>query len=149
MGSSPSTGYTMDIAVTNSASVPLLSSHSVVSDSTTPCTAAHQASCASPTPAVCSDSGPSSWWCHPAISSAVVSFSSPFNLSQHQGLFQWIGSSHKTAQSIGASASASALPMNIQGWFCLGLTGLISLQSKGLSRVFSSTTVGRHQFFST
>ena len=68
-----------------------------------------------------------------------------FNLSQHQGLFQWVGSSG--GRSIGASASASVLPMNIQDWFPLGLTGLISLQSKGLSRVFSNTTVQKHQFF--
>ena len=61
-----------------------------------------------------------------------------FNLSQHRGLFQWVGS---------ASASASVLPMNIQGWFPLGLTGLISLLSKALSKVFSNTTVWKHQFF--
>ena len=74
-----------------------------------------------------------------------------FNLSQHQGHFQWVSSSHQKSwhgQSIGASASASVLPMNIQGWFPLGLTGLISLQSEGLSRVFFSTTVQKHQFFS-
>ena len=59
------------------------------------------------------------------------------NLSQHQGLFQWVGSSHRIGQSIGASASASVLPMNIQGWFPLGWTGWISLMSKGLWRVFS------------
>ena len=67
-----------------------------------------------------------------------------FNLSQHQGLFQWVSSSHQVAKSIGASASASVLPMNIQGWFPLGLTGVISLQSKGLSRVFSSARVQKH-----
>ena len=74
-----------------------------------------------------------------------LSYPSPpaFNLSQHQGLFQWSG-----GQSFGASASASVLPMSIQGWFSLGLTGLISLQFKGLSRVFSSTTAQKHQFFS-
>ena len=64
-----------------------------------------------------------------------------FNLSQHQGFFQWVSSSLPGCQSIGASASASVLPMNIQDWFPLGLTGLISLQSKGLSRVFFRTTV--------
>ena len=69
-----------------------------------------------------------------------------FNLSQHQGLFQTFFTSG--GQSIGASTSTSVLPMNIQGWFPLGLTGLISLLSKGLSRVFSSTTVWKHQFFS-
>ena len=72
-----------------------------------------------------------------------------FNLSQHQGLFQWVSSSHQVPKVLGASASASVLPMNIQDWFLLGLTGLISLQSRGLSRVFSSTTVQKHQFFST
>ena len=68
-----------------------------------------------------------------------------FNLSQHQGLFQWVGSSG--GQSIGVSASASVLPMNIQDWSPLGWTGWISLQSKGLSRVFSNTAVQKHQFF--
>ena len=74
-----------------------------------------------------------------------------FNHSQHQGLFQWVSSlrqfSASGGQSIGVSASASVLPMNIQGWFPLGWTGWISLQSKGLSRVFSNTTVQKHQFF--
>ena len=79
---------------------------------------------------------------HPLLSSS----SPAFNLSQHQGLFQWVNSSG--GQSIGVSASASVLPMNIQDWFPLGLTGLISLLSKGLSRVFSNTTVQKHQFFS-
>ena len=68
-----------------------------------------------------------------------------FNLSQHQGLFKWVSSSYPRGQSIGASASV--LPMNIQDWFSLGWTGCISLQSKGLSRVFSNTTVQKHQFF--
>ena len=78
-----------------------------------------------------------------------LSFPSPpaLSLSQHQGLSQWVGSLHHMA-CIGASASASVLPMNIQGWFPLGLTHLNSLQSKGLSRVFSNTTVHKHQFFS-
>ena len=71
------------------------------------------------------------------------------NLSKHQGLFQWVGFFASCGQSIGASASASVLPMNIQGWFPLGLTGLISLLSKGFSRVFSSPTVQKHQFFGT
>ena len=70
------------------------------------------------------------------------------NPSQHQGLFQWVNSSHEVA-SIGVSASASVLPMNTQDWSALGWTGWISLQSKGLSRVFSNTTVQKHQFFST
>ena len=70
-----------------------------------------------------------------------------FNLSQHQGLFQWVSSLPSGGQSVGASAFTSVLPMNIQDSFPLGLTGLISLQSKGLSRVFSNTTVEKHQFF--
>ena len=92
-------------------------------------------------------------WVSDAIQpSCPLSSPSPpaFNFSQLQGLFQWVSSLHQYfgGQSIGASASASVLPMNIQGWFPLGLTDLISLQSKGLSRVFSNTTVQRHQFFS-
>ena len=76
-----------------------------------------------------------------------------FNLSQHQGLFQWVNSSHQVTKVLGVSASASVLPktipVNIQDWFPLGLTGLISLKSKGLSRVFSNNTVQRHQFSPT
>ena len=82
---------------------------------------------------------------HPLLPSS----SPALNLSQHQGLFQWVGSSHHVAKSIGASASASVFPVNIQGWFPLGLTGLIFLLSKGLSRVFYSTTFWKHQFFDT
>ena len=104
-------------------------------------------SCPSPTPGVHSNSCPSSRWCHPAILSSVIPFSSflqsfpssrPFPMSQ----FYTSG-----GQSIGVSASASILPMNIRGWFPLGWTGWISLQSKGLSRVFSNTTVQKHWFF--
>ena len=104
--------------------------------------------CPSPTPEVYSNSCPLSWWCHPAISSSVVPFSSfpqslpasgSFPMSQ---LFTW------GSQSIGVSASASILPMNTQDWSPLGWTGWISLQFKGLSRVFSNTTVQKHQFFS-
>ena len=97
---------------------------------------AHQASCPSLSPRVCSDSCPLSQWYHPAISSSVIPISCPQSF-QHQGLSQWVS----------ASASASVLPMNIQGWFPLGLTGLISLQSKGFSRVFSRTTIWKHPFF--
>ena len=88
-------------------------------------------------------------WVGDAIQpSHLLSSSSPlaFNLSQHQGLFKWVSSSHQVAN-IGVSASASVLPMNIQDWFPLGLTGLLSLQSEELSRVFSNTTIQRHQFF--
>ena len=81
--------------------------------------------------------------CHPLSSPSPPAF----NLSQHQGLFRWISSSHQY-WSVGASTSASVLPMNIQGWFPSGWTGWISLQSKGLSRVFSNTTVQKHHFFS-
>ena len=113
----------------------------------TPRTAAHQAYLSITNAWACSKSCSSSWWCHPVISSSVVPvFTSPqalpatesFPMSQ---LFAWVG------QSIGTSASASVLPMNIQDWFPLGLTALISFQSKGLSRVFSNTTVQKHQFF--
>ena len=115
----------------------------------TPWTTARQASLSSTNSGVHSDSCPSSWWCHPAISSSVVPFSpcpqslpasESFPVSQ---LFAWGG------QSIGVSALASVLPKNTQGWSPLEWTGWISLQSMGLSRVFSITTVQKHQFFST
>ena len=105
--------------------------------------------CPSPTPGVHSNSWPSSRWCHATTSSSVVPFSScpqslpasgSFPKSQ---LFTWGG------QSIGISASVSVLPMNTQDWSPLGWTGWISLQSKGLSRVFSNTPVQKHQFFGT
>ena len=89
---------------------------------------------------------------HEAIQSSLTQLSpSPpaFSLSQHQDLFQWVGSWHQVTKVLGSSASASVLPMNVQAWFPLELTGLISLQSKGLSRVFSSTTIQKHQFFGT
>ena len=97
----------------------------------------------------CSNSSPLSQWCHPTILSSVISFSSCLQFSQHQGFFlmNWLFPSG--GQSIGMSISASVLPLNIQGWFPWGLTGLISLQSKGLSRIFSNITVQKHQFFST
>ena len=121
---------------------------SVVSDSLRPHGSQHaRPPCSSPTPGVYPNSCPLSQWCHPAISSSVIPFSScpqslpasgSFPMSQ---LFTWGG------QSIGVSASASFLPMNTQDWSPLGWTGWISLQSKGLSRVFSNTTVQKHQFF--
>ena len=100
--------------------------------------------CPSPSPGACSNSCPLSQWCHPTISSSVIPFSSCLQSFPVSGSFpmSWLFPSGR--QSIGASASASVLPMNIQGWFLLGLTGLISLQSKGLSRVFN-TTVQKHQ----
>ena len=125
-------------------------SRSVMSDSLWP----HESQdtrppCPSPTPRVHPNSCPSSWWCHPAISSSVVPFSScpqslpaseSFPMSQ---LFAWRG------QSTGVSALASVVPMNTQGWCPSEWTGWISLQSKGLSRVFSNTRVQKNQFFCT
>ena len=105
--------------------------------------------CPSLSPRVCSDSCLLSQWCHPAISSSATPFSSCPQSCPASGSFPMSQLFTSGGQSIRASASASVLPMNIQGWFSLGLTGLISLQSKGLSRVFSSTTAQKHQFFST
>ena len=123
-------------------------SRSVESDSLRPHESQHaRPPCPSPTPRVYSNSCPSSQWCHPVISSSVVPVSScpqclpasgSFPMSQ---LFAWGG------QSIGVSVSASVLPVSTQDWLHLGWTGWISLQSKGLSRVFSNTTVQDHQFF--
>ena len=124
-------------------------SRSVVSDSLRPHESLHaRPPCPSPTPGVHPDSCPSSQWCHPAISSSVIPFSScpqslpasePFPMSQ---LFAWGG------QSTGVSTLASFLPKKSQGWSPSERTGWISLQSKGLPRVFSNTTVQKHQFFS-
>ena len=111
-------------------------------------TAACQASCLSPTPGAFSNSCPSSWWCHPTILSSVVS-SSCLQSFPASGSFPMSQFFTSGGQSIRASASASVLPVNIQDWFPLRLTGSISLQSKGLSRVFSNTTVQKHQFFGT
>ena len=103
--------------------------------------------CPSPTPGVCSNSCPLSWWCHSTISSSVVPFFSclqsfPASRSFPRSQFFALGS-----QSIGISSLASVLPMNTQDWFSLGWTGLSFLQFKGLSRVFSKTTVQKHKFF--
>ena len=121
-----------------------------MSDSLQPHESQHaRAPCLSPTPGVHSNTCPSSRWCHPAISSSVIPFlsypqslpaSESFPMSQ---LFSWGG------QSTGVSALASFLPKNTQDWSPLGWTGWISLQSKGFSRVFSNTTVQKHQLFST
>ena len=122
-------------------------SHSVVSNCLQPHESQHtRPPCPSPTPRVYPNSCPSSWWCHPAISSSIIPFSScPQSLPASRSflvsqLFTWGG------QSIGVSASVFA--MNTQDWFPLGWTGWISLQSNGLSRIFSNTTVQKHQFFS-
>ena len=103
--------------------------------------------CPSPTPGACSNSCPLSHWCHPTISSSVVPFSSFLQSLPASGSFLMSQFFTTGGQSIGASASTSVLPMTIQDWFPLGLNGLISLQSKGLSRVCSITTVQKYQFF--
>ena len=97
--------------------------------------------CPSPTPGVYSNACPLSWWCHPTISSSVVPFSSRLQSFPTSGSFPMSQLFVSGGQIIGVSASTSVLPMNIQDWFPLGWTGWISLQSKGLSRVFSNTTV--------
>ena len=123
-------------------------SHSVVSDSLQPHGLQHtRLSYASLIPGACSNSSPSSWWCIPTISSSVVPFSSCLQSFPASGCFP---RSQFTSggQSIGISTSGSVLPKNIQDWFPLGWTDWISLQSKALSRVFTYTTVQKHQFFS-
>ena len=103
--------------------------------------------CPSPTPRACSNSCPSSWWCHPTISSSVIPFSSRLQSFPASGSFQMSQLFTSGGQNIVVSASTSVLPMNTQDWSPLGWTDWISLQSKGLSRVFSNTTVQKHQFF--
>ena len=102
----------------------------------------------SPTPGAYSDSCPSNRWCHPTILSSVVPFSSRSQSFPASGSFPMSQFFLSGGQSIGVSASISVLPMSIQNWFPLGWTCWISLKSKGLSRVFSNTTVKKHQFFS-
>ena len=122
--------------------------HSVVSDSLWPHGLQQytRPPCPSPTPGVYSNSCPLSQWCHPTTSSSVVPFSSHLQSFPASGSFQ-MSQFASGGQSIGVSASESVLLMNIQDWFPLGWTGWISLQFKGLSRVFSNTTVQKHQFF--
>ena len=103
----------------------------------------------SPTPVVYSNSCPLSQWCHPTISSTVIPFSSCLQSFPASGSFQMSQLFTSGGQRIGVSASTSVLPMNTQDWYPLGWTGWNSLQSKGLSRVFSNTTVQNHQFFGT
>ena len=103
--------------------------------------------CSTPTPRVYSNSCPLSWWCNPTISSSVVPFSSRMQSFRASGSFPMSQFFAPGGQSIGSSASASVLPMNTQDCSPLGWTGWISLQSKGLSRVFINTTVQKHQFF--
>ena len=102
--------------------------------------------CPSPTPGVNSNSCWLSQWCHPTISSSVIPFSSCLQSFPASGSFPMSQFFTSSGQSIGVSTSTLVLPMNIQNWFPSGLTGLISLQPKGLSRVFSNTTVQKHQF---
>ena len=103
--------------------------------------------CPSPAPGAYSNSCPSSWWYHPTISSSVIPFSSCLQSNPASGSFPLSQFFPSGGQSIGASASTSVLPKNIQELYPLGWTGWISLQAKGLSRVFSNTTVQKHQFF--
>ena len=122
-------------------------SRSVMSDSLRPHGLHHaRLPCPSPTPGPYSNSCPSSRWCHPTISSSIIPFSSCLQSCPASGSFPMSQFLASGGHSIGVSASASVLPMNIQDWFLLRLTGLISLQSKRLSRV-SNTTVQKHQFF--
>ena len=122
-------------------------SHSVVSDSLRTHEPQHpRLPCASPTPRVYSNSCLLSWWCHPTVSSSVIPFSHLQSFPA-SGSFQISQLFTSGGQNIGVSASASVLPMNIQDWFPLGWTGWVSLQSKGLSRVFSNTTVQKHKSF--
>ena len=115
---------------------------SVVSDSLPPHGLQHaRLSCPSPTPSAYSNSCPSSWWYHPTISSFVFPFSTCLQSFPASGSFPMSQSFASGGQSTGAAVSASVLPMNIQDWFPLELTGLISLQSKGLLRVFSNITI--------
>ena len=123
-------------------------SHSVVSDSLHPHGLQHaRPPCLSVTPRVCSNLCPLSWWCHPTILSSVVPFFSHLQSFPGSGSFQMSQFFTSGGQSIGVSALAWVLPVNIQDWFPLGWTGWISLQSKGPLRVFSNITVQKEQFF--
>ena len=125
-------------------------SHSVVSETLWPHGRHHaRPPCPSATPGAYSSSCPSSWWCHPTISSCVIPFSSHLQSFPSSGSFQMSQLFASGGQRSGVSASASVLPMNIQDWLPLGWTGWVSLQSKGLSRVFSNPTVQKHPFFNT
>ena len=122
-------------------------SHSVVSNSLWPHGLQHaRLPSPSPTPGCCLNSCPLSQWCHPTISFSVDLFASCLQSFPASGAFPMSQFFALGGQSTGVSASASVLPMNIQDWFPWGMTGLISLQSKGLSRAFSNTTVPKHQF---
>ena len=121
---------------------------SVVSNSLWPYELQHsRPPCPSPTPRVHPNPCPLCWWCYPTISSSVIPFSSCPRSFQASGSFPMSQLSTSGGQSIGVSGSTSVPPMNTQDWFPLGCTGWISLQFKGFSRVFSNTTVQKHQFF--
>ena len=123
---------------------------SVMSDSLRPHELQHiRPPCPSPTPRVHPNSCPLTQWCHPTISSSVVPFSSCSQFFPASGSFQMSQLFASGGQSVGVLASTSVPPLNTQGWSPLGWTGWISLQSKGLSRVFSNTTDRKHQFFGT
>ena len=127
----------------------VLFSRSVVSDSLWPHGPQHsRLPCPSPTPRVHPNPGPLSQWCHPTISSSVIPFSSCLQSFPASGSFQMSQLFASGGQRIGVSASTSVLPMNTKDWSPLGWTGWTSLQSKGLSRVFSNTTLQKHRFFS-
>ena len=115
----------------------------------TPWTAAHQASLSITNSQSLLKLSPSGWWCHPTITSYAVPFSSRLQSFPASGSFPMSRLFASRGQTIGVSASALVLPMNIQDWFPLGCTVWISLQSKGLSRVFSNSTLQKHQFFGT
>ena len=139
VGFSPTTFYQKSVLVQFSSSV--------MSDSLRPHGLQHaRLLCPSPIPGVCSNSSPLSRWYHPTISSSVIPFFSCLQSFQASGSFSMSQFFASGGQSIRVSASASALPMNIQDWSPLGWTVLISLQSKGLSRVFSNATVQKHKF---
>ena len=130
-------------------SILLLWSHWVRSDSLWPRGLQHtRLPCPSPSPRVCPNSCPSSWWCHPTISSSVVPFSSCFETFPALRYFPMSQFFASGGQSIRVSASASVLPVSLQDWFPLRWTGSIFLQSKWLSRLFCNNTVQNHQFFS-
>ena len=138
----------VEISSSNISSVQF--SHSVVSDSLQPHELQHaRLPCSSPTPGVYSNPCPLSRWCHTTISSSVISFSSFPQSFPASGSFPMSQLFPSGGQNIGVSASTSVLPINTQDWPPLGWTGWISLQSKGLPRVFSNTTVQKHQFFCT
>ena len=146
--------YSISLCITNKSNInnkvfsSVQFSYSVMSDSLQPHEPQHaRPRCLSPTPGVHPNPRPLSWWCHPTISSPVMPFSSCPQSFPVSGSFPMSQLFASGGQSIGVSASVLVLPMNTQDWSPLGWTGWISLQSKGCSRVFSNTTVQKHQFF--